>query len=88
VESLDPNTGRLRFIEVKGRRADADTVTLTRNEILTCLNSPEQFILAVVFVDNNTVEACHYLENLSLQDPGFAATSVNYRFAELMQEKQ
>ncbi len=88
IESLDPETGRLRFIEVKGRRAGADTVTLTRNEILTCLNSPEQFILAVVFVENNTVEACHYLENLSLQDPGFVATSVNYRFAELMREKQ
>ena len=33
---------RCRFIEVKGRIAGADTVTVTRNEILTSLNEPDQ----------------------------------------------
>ena len=33
--SLIPNTGKLRFIEVKGRMADADSITVTRNEVLT-----------------------------------------------------
>jgi hypothetical protein len=32
IESRDEQTGRLRFIEVKGRRAGAETVTLTYNE--------------------------------------------------------
>ncbi len=35
IESRDPNIGNLRFIEVKGRAAGAETVTLTRNEVLT-----------------------------------------------------
>ncbi len=50
IESLDPSTGHLRFIEVKGRISGADTVTVTRNEILTVLNKPEHFILAIVQV--------------------------------------
>ena len=41
VESRYPENharkGQLRFIEVKGRIADADTVTVTKNEILTAL---------------------------------------------------
>ena len=41
IESRDPvgNKG-LRFIEVKGRRAGADTVTVTKNEVLYSLNRP------------------------------------------------
>ena len=31
IESRVPATGKLRFIEVKGRRSDADTVTVTKN---------------------------------------------------------
>ena len=43
IESRDPATGKLRFIEVKGRRSDADTVTVTKNEILYSLNKPDDF---------------------------------------------
>ncbi len=42
--------GQLRFIEVKDRVQGAETVTVTKNEILTALNKPDAFILAVVFV--------------------------------------
>ena len=42
--------GRLRFIEVKGRISGATTVTITKNEILTALNKPDDFILALVEV--------------------------------------
>ncbi|MBS1816792.1 MAG: DUF3883 domain-containing protein [Acidobacteria bacterium] len=46
--------GRLRFIEVKGRVTGADTVTVTKNEILTSLNKPEDFVLALVeFLDHD-----------------------------------
>ena len=34
-------------IEVKGRAVGAKTVTITKNEILTGLNKPDEFILAV-----------------------------------------
>jgi hypothetical protein len=50
VESRDPNRGALRFVEVKGRIQGAGTVTVTKNEILTALNKPEEFILALVEV--------------------------------------
>jgi hypothetical protein len=50
VESRDPRGGPLRFLEVKGRIAGASTVTVTKNEILTALNEPGSFILALVEV--------------------------------------
>ena len=63
IESRDPKTGRLRFIEVKGRRADARAVTITRNEMLTALNAAESYILAVVLVDGGPVRPPLYLRN-------------------------
>jgi hypothetical protein len=39
IQSVDPRHGRLRFTEFKGRRAGAETVTVTRNEILTAVNA-------------------------------------------------
>lgn len=50
LESRMPESGRLRFIEVKGRVAGAKTVTITRNEILTAFNKPDDYILALVEV--------------------------------------
>ncbi|MBI3912010.1 MAG: DUF3883 domain-containing protein [Armatimonadetes bacterium] len=50
IESRIPGTGRLRFIEVKGRVAGATTVTMTKNEILTALNKPDDWVLALVEV--------------------------------------
>jgi molybdopterin converting factor small subunit len=40
----------LRLIEVKGRIEGAETVTVTKNEILAALNKPDNFILALVQV--------------------------------------
>ncbi len=83
IESRVPGTGRLRFIEVKGRAAEADTVTVTRNEILTSLNKPEDYILALVAFE--TLERCQvrYLQRPFQREPDFGVTSVNYDFAEL-----
>ncbi|MGI0485500.1 helicase-related protein [Pantanalinema rosaneae CENA516] len=50
IESVEPGTGQLRFIEVKGRIEGAETVTVTKNEILAALNKPDNFILALVQV--------------------------------------
>ena len=50
VESRIPGTGKLRFLEVKGRIEGARTVTITKNEILTAFNKPEDFVLALVQV--------------------------------------
>src|SRR5690606_19082269 len=56
IESRDLRTGALRLIEVKGRRAGAEDVTITRNEVLTALNSPGRYVLALVEVENATAK--------------------------------
>jgi len=83
IESAIPHEGRLRFIEVKGRVAGAETVTITRNEILTGLNKPEDFILAIVQLDGDLATP-RYLRRPFKREPDFAATSVNYDLGELL----
>ena len=45
IESRDPNTNQLLFIEVKGKSADATTVTVSKTQIFTAFNKPDNFIL-------------------------------------------
>ena len=84
IESHIPGTGRLRFIEVKGRITGAATVTVTRNEILYSLNKPDDFILAIVEFDGNNSHKVHYVRQPFQREPDFHAASVNYKFAELL----
>jgi superfamily II DNA or RNA helicase len=84
IESAVPGTGRLRFIEVKGREAGAETVTVSKNEVLTALNKPDDFILAIVEVDGETAKAPRYVRRPFQREPDFAATSVNYDLRELL----
>lgn len=84
IESHVPQTGKLRFLEVKGRVSGATTITVTRNEILYSLNKPEDFILAIVeFIDDQT-HRVHYVRQPFTKEPDFGVTSVNYDFAELI----
>ena len=61
---------RLRFLEVKGRVARAKTVTITKNEILTGLNKPDDFILAMVEFREDGSHAVHYLSRPFQRDHG------------------
>ena len=61
IESLERNTGRLRFLEVKGRVSGAATITVTKNEILYSLNKPDDFILAIVEFLEGDAHRCHYV---------------------------
>ena len=84
IESRVPGTGKLRFIEVKGRVSGAATITVTKNEILYSLNKPDDFILAIVEfidIDNHRV---HYLRQPFKREPDFGAASVNYSFTDLI----
>jgi hypothetical protein len=84
IESRVAPTGKLRFIEVKGRVSTADTITVTKNEILYSLNKPEDFILAVVeFLDGDN-HRVHYVRQPFRREPDFGVTSVNYDMAELI----
>jgi hypothetical protein len=84
IESRIPGTGRLRFIEVKGRVSGAPTITVTRNEILYSLNKPDDFILAIVEFLDDDAHKSHYLRRPFQREPDFGVTSVNYDFAELL----
>ena len=90
IESFVPETLRksencLRFIEVKGRRADADTVTVSKNEILTALNKPEEFILAIVLVDGEKTKT-YYIQHPFTSSPDFGAVSVTYKVSDLLRQ--
>jgi superfamily II DNA or RNA helicase len=84
IESRDPASGELFFIEVKGRVAGATSVTVTKNEILTGLNKPEQFILALVLVNEEKADRPVYVRRPFAREPDFGVTSVNYSLNELL----
>ena len=79
--------GRLRFVEVKGRVSGADTVTVTKNEILYSLNKPDDFILALVEFRDGGGHRVLYLRRpfeRSGVTTDFNGASVNFPFAELL----
>ncbi len=84
IESLDPSNGRLRFLEVKGRKAGAETVTVTKNEIIAGLNKGEQFILALVEVSDGRSLPPRYIRQPFHTEPDFLSTSVNYDLPDLL----
>ena len=83
IESKVLTEGRLRFIEVKGRVAGALTVTVTRNEVLTALNKPDDFILAVGQVEEGQQKLV-YIRQPFQQEPDFAVESINYNLQDLL----
>jgi superfamily II DNA or RNA helicase len=88
IESAIPGSGKLRFIEVKGRMKGVETITVSKNEILAGLNKPEDYILAVVEISfhGEKAEAAEpvYIIRPFRREPDFAAVSVNYKWHELM----
>ena len=84
IESRVPGTGKLRFIEVKGRATGAPTITVTKNEVLTSLNKPEDYILAIVELKEGGTDRVHYVRRPFRREPDFGVTSVNYDLPELL----
>ena len=83
IESRLPGSGQLRFIEAKGRAAGAKTVTISKNEILTGFNKPEDFILAIVEVEGESASP-RYVRRPFTREPDFGVTSVNYDVIDLL----
>jgi hypothetical protein len=90
IRSIRPaiagDLGDVRFLEVKGRIAGAPTVTVSRNEILTSLNEPDRYILALVEVSPNGGEHVRYLRRpFDGRDEEFLfeITSVNFTWSAL-----
>lgn len=75
----------LRFIEVKGRAKGSTTVTISKNEILTGLNKPEEFILAIVEVDDDKTKTIYLKEPFRGMDkPSFMEVSTNFDISDLI----
>ena len=79
----------LRFIEVKGRAKGATTVTVSKNEILTGLNRPEEFILAIVEVDGKQTKTI-YLKNpfKGMEKPSFAEVNRSFNILDLIRNAE
>ncbi len=55
-----------------------------KNEILTGLNKPDEFILAVVLVQDGQAQEPRYVHRPFGREPDFGVTSVNYDLDELL----
>ena len=83
IESRDPKTGNLIFIEVKGRAEGAATVTVSRNEMLTAFNTAQSglcYILAAVTVSDGFAQEPVYVREptgIFGAEPGFTEVSRN-----------
>ena len=94
IESFVPETLResencLRFIEVKGRAKGATTVTVSKNEMLYGLNSPDEFILAIVEVDGQQTQTVYLKEPFKgLEKPSFMEVNRSFNIAELIRNGQ
>ncbi len=88
MESRRPD-GEARHLEVKGRIVGGDTVTVTRNEVLTALNEPERWIFALVEVP--TAEAMmdgaepevRYVRRPPFREPSFAEVDVRLKWGDV-----
>lgn len=86
VNGIQPDA---RHIEVKGRAKGADTVTITRNEMLYALNQSDKFILAIVQIsDDDSVESVHYLTNPFDAEPPWGTSSINFKLSHLLERAE
>ena len=82
-KELRADDGCLRFIEVKGRAKGATTVTVSKNEILTGLNRPEEFILAIVEVDGTAARTVYLKKPFNgMAKPNFAEVSRSFNITD------
>ncbi len=90
IESRDAKTGDLIFIEVKGRAEAADTITVTRNEMLTAFNTEDSelsYILAVVQVEAGFARPPIYVRSptgVFGAEPGFMEVSRNLNLTKIL----
>jgi superfamily II DNA or RNA helicase len=86
IASHDPKSGHLRFIEVKGRIDGADTVMITRQEVIMSLHEPEKFILAIVSVAGGLAHAPRYVRGaLTDREPSFLETAIQFHLQRLLE---
>lgn len=84
LDRCGPLTGRLHLIEVRGCHQDADSVTLTRNEIVASRNAPDAFQLVLVQVTPSGASPPRYLSSFPFREPGFAEVASTFKLSDLL----
>lgn len=84
ILSVPANGEHLRFIEVKGRIDGADSIMVTRQEVITSLHEPEKFILAVVQVESGFAREPRYIRRPFAQEPEFGITAIQVHLGGLL----
>ncbi len=92
------NHGNLKFVEVKGKMKGKPTVTVSKGEILTYKNKPDDFILAIVLIDEkgNAEKPRYVFHPFELEsgigtkglEVGFNEISVNYDLPKLLKKSE
>lgn len=89
IQSYDPRADHLRFIEVKGRIAGAESVMITRQEIITSLHEPEKFILAIVQIEDGFAGEPRYLRGpLDSREPPFEQNAIQFNIRKLLEKAE
>lgn len=88
ILSFDPQSKCQRFIEVKGRIDGADSIIVTRNEIITSLNKPDDFILAIVQVNNEFVHEPRYVWSPFDVEPAFGVRAQTFDMKHLLSKSE
>ena len=87
IESFDPATGHLRFLEVKGRVDTADTVMITRNELMASLNKQDDFFLVFVPITDGYAQRPVYRPGrLMTREPEFGQTAIQFTISSLLEQ--
>ncbi len=87
--ALNGKQSDTRHIEVKGRTEDADTVTVTYNEIFHSWNQGDKYYLAIVLVgEEDVVDGPHYIQHPFKEEPGWGVSSINFDLKALLERAQ
>lgn len=77
-------TGKLFFIEVKGKTVGKETVTISANQINWSFNKPDEFVLAIVPVENGMANNPRYIRRPFDQSPSGQIQSCNFKLTDLL----
>ena len=86
IQSREPGSGELRYIEVKGRRAEAEELNVTRNEWVQAVNLGPKFWLALVRVAEGRAESLELKQDPFGDDPTYALRSGMFNINKVMED--
>jgi hypothetical protein len=79
----------LRCLEVKGRVDTADTIMITRNELMASLNKEANFFLVFVSISSGVAQKPIYRPGrLMTREPEFGQTAIQFSIKSLLEQTE